>query len=89
MTGADGTRDLPHLSAAELEVMNVLWGADRLSARELHERVAERHHWTNSTTRTLLERLVAKGVVDKQQFHGLHLYRARVGCPRDVARLFR
>ncbi len=89
MIDADATADLPQLSAAELDVMNTLWEADRLSARELHDRIADRHGWTTSTTRTLLERLVAKGVVDKQPFHGLHLYRARVSRARGVAALVR
>ena len=89
MTDAQPPADLPQLSTAELEVMNALWEADRLSARELHDRIADRHGWTTSTTRTLLERLVAKGVVDKQPFHGLHLYCARVSRARGVAALVR
>jgi predicted transcriptional regulator len=88
MTATD-SGDLPQLSAAELDVMNALWEVDRVSARELHERIADRHGWTTSTTRTLLDRLVAKGVVDKQPFHGLHLYRARVSRARGVAALVR
>jgi predicted transcriptional regulator len=89
MTDDHAPADLPQLSAAELEVMNALWEVDRLSARELHDRIADRHGWATSTTRTLLERLVVKGVVDKQPFHGLHLYRARVSRARGVAALVR
>ena len=65
---------LPQLTPAEMEVMEVLWEEGRLSAREVHDRVADRTGWAYSTTRTTVERMVRKGLLHKAPFHGLHLY---------------
>ena len=81
--------DLPQLTPAELDVMKVLWSEGRLSARELHDRVAARHDWAYSTTRTTIERMVRKGLVDKLRFHGLHLYAPAISRARGLARMVR
>jgi len=80
---------LPQLSPSELELMKLLWEADGLSAREVHERLRERLDWAYSTTRTTLGRMVRKGLVAKSDFHGLHLYTASVSRAAGLARLVR
>ncbi|MCU0233132.1 MAG: BlaI/MecI/CopY family transcriptional regulator [Thermoanaerobaculales bacterium] len=80
---------LPQLSPSELELMKLLWEADGLSAREVHERLSGRLDWAYSTTRTTLERMVRKGLVAKREFHGLHLYTASVSRAAGLARLVR
>ena len=80
--------DLPQLTSAELALMRVLWSHERMSARELHDRLSEKG-WSRSTTRTLLARLVAKEAVGKETFHGLQLYVARIGRPAGLAALVR
>jgi BlaI family penicillinase repressor len=76
---------LPHLAPAELAVMKALWAGGRLSAREIHERVAPRSGWAYSTTRTIVERLVGKGLVARRSFHGLHLHEATLSRPAGLA----
>lgn len=66
--------DLPRLTDAELDVIKVLWNRGKLSAREVHDLVAESQGWAYSTTRTTLERMVRKGLLRRGSFHGLHLY---------------
>jgi BlaI family penicillinase repressor len=82
-----GRRTLPRLASAELDVMNVLWGAGGLSGREVHSRLAGQTGWAYSTTRTVLERMVRKGVVARETFHGLHLFRPAISRAQGVARL--
>ena len=81
--------ELPQLTPAELEVMKVLWGTDGLSAREVHQQLAGRQGWAYSTTRTTVERMVRKGLVKKNSFHGLHIYSASVSRAAGLARLVR
>ncbi len=70
--------------------MKVLWqAAGKLSAREVHERVAARQGWAYSTTRTTIERMVKKGLVEKRAFHGLHLYRPAISRAAGLARRVR
>ena len=74
---------------AELEVMKVLWKEGRLSAREVHERIAGEQGWAYTTTRTMMERLHKKGLLEKRAFHGLHLYRPRISRAAGLARRVR
>lgn len=80
---------LPELSDSELDVMRALWKGDRLSAREVHDRVAPGRGWAYSTTRTILERMVEKELVEKASFHGIYLYRPRLSRPAGLARMVR
>ena len=80
---------LPQLTPTEMEVMEVLWEEGRLSAREVHDRLASRTGWAYSTTRTTIERMVRKGLLSKAPFHGLHLYEAGISRAAGVARLVR
>jgi predicted transcriptional regulator len=82
-------KELPQLTPAELEVMKVLWTCDGLSAREIHEQLGEQQRWAYSTTRTTVERMVRKGLVEKNAFHGLHIYSASVSRARGLARMVR
>ena len=79
----------PELSDTELDVMRALWKGDHLSAREVHDRVAPRRGWAYSTTRTILERMVEKDLVEKAAFHGIYLYHPRLSRPAGLARMVR
>jgi len=81
--------ELPSLSPGELDVMKILWSADEMAAREVHSEAADQLGWSYSTTRTVLERLVKKGVVQKRRFHGLHLYGAKITRAAGIARWVR
>jgi len=70
-------------------LLKVLWRHGRLSAREVHEHVEPRRGWALSTTRTLLERMVRKGAVHREPFHGINLYAAAVSRPAGLAALVR
>lgn len=80
---------LPELSRAELDVIRVLWAEGPLSAREVHDRIAGELDWAYSTTRTVLDRMARKGLVDRSDFHGVFLFAARVNRPQGLARLVR
>ncbi len=82
-------RPLPDLARTELDVLKVMWSEGRLSAREVHERLADRLGWAYSTTRTVLDRMVKKGYLSRRDFHGVYLYAARISRPQGLARLVR
>lgn len=68
------------LSDTEWTVMAAVWtgGAQPVTAREVHARVAGDTDWSYSTVRTLLARLVEKGALaDARRGNALE-YRARV-----------
>lgn len=63
-------------SETELVLMRVLWTGPRFSAREIHDATAQTTDWSYSTTRTTLDRMAAKGLVDVELVHGLRTYAA-------------
>ena len=54
------------ISDAEHAVMEALWDESPLSAVDVCERVCKERDWSMPTVKTLLGRLVAKGVVETQ-----------------------
>lgn len=71
----------------ELKLLRLLWRDQRMSARELHDAVSENTDWSYSTTRTLLERMAAKGLVTSERVHGLKVFAPAVSKLATVAGL--
>lgn len=62
------------ISDSELEVMKVLWRAeDALPVTEIREQLQRAKGWEATTVKTLVSRLVAKGVV-RQEKRGVYYY---------------
>jgi len=76
-------------NTTELEVLKLLWREGRLSAREVHEQLADVQGWAYSTTRTVLDRMVAKKLLTRHVFHGLNLYHPRQPRVRTIAAMVR
>jgi predicted transcriptional regulator len=51
----------------EWDLLDALWKAERATAREVSEALAKKRGWAVSTTKTLLDRMVAKGLVNARQ----------------------
>jgi predicted transcriptional regulator len=64
------------LSPLELEVMRVLWESAELDAKEVRERLLSERDLTDSTVRTLLRRVEAKGFAGHRKEGRRFLYRA-------------
>ncbi len=61
---------------AELDVLKCFWRDGDLSASEVRTRIADSLGWTSSTTRTVLERMRAKGLISRRDAHGVAVYSA-------------
>ncbi|MEZ5953083.1 MAG: BlaI/MecI/CopY family transcriptional regulator [Hyphomonas sp.] len=62
------------ISAAELDVMSVLWKTPGLAAADVHEALGDEKHWTSRTVKTLLARLVEKGALSTEEDGRRYLY---------------
>ena len=74
------------ISAAEHEVMEVLWRDSPLTAAEVSERVPAGKGWSVRTVKTLLSRLLAKGALVHEAQGRRYLYRPAVPREDYVAR---
>jgi len=64
----------PKISDSELEVMRVLWRAgDALPVTDIRETLQKSRGWEATTVKTLISRLVTKGVL-KQEKRGVFYY---------------
>lgn len=59
---------------AELDVLKAFWRDGPLSSREVQVRIADGLAWSSSTTRTVLERMRAKGLLTRREVHGVAVY---------------
>lgn len=79
------------ISDAEWDVMEEVWSRGRATAADVIEALAPRRDWNQSTIRTMLARLVEKGVLKYEVDGARYLYRAaltRKRCLRDESRSF-
>lgn len=58
----------------ELELLKLFWKDGALSAREVQDRLPGGLDWTGSTTRTVLERMRGKGLLERRAVHGVAVY---------------
>jgi predicted transcriptional regulator len=63
-------------SDAEFDVLKLFWKDGVLSAREVHEQIGPQLGWAPSTTRTVLERMCAKGLLERRERVGVAVFAA-------------
>jgi BlaI family penicillinase repressor len=66
------------LTEAEWEIIQVVWGHEPCAAPTVQEELAARKKWTYSTVKTLMDRMVAKGLLTTQRLRNLILYRSAI-----------
>jgi predicted transcriptional regulator len=76
-------------NSTDLQILKVLWGAERMSAREVHDALHKETGWSYSTTRTLLTRMEDKGVLSRADFHGVAVYSAAVSRVQVLGQMAR
>ena len=69
---------MERIGDAEYAVMEVLWDAAPLTAAEVAERVPAERGWSIRTVKTMLSRLLAKGVLTHEEDGRRYLYRPAV-----------
>ncbi|MEL6323256.1 MAG: BlaI/MecI/CopY family transcriptional regulator [Pseudomonadota bacterium] len=80
---------MPEPNDTELAILKHLWSAGEQSAREIHEAVGPAFDWKPSTTRTLINRMEAKGWLVRENMHGLAVYRAGLDRVRTLGEIVR
>lgn len=63
---------------SELEILQVLWGRDTASVREVHEELAKNKDVGYTTTLKLMQIMHEKGLVKRDDSFKTHIYQAAV-----------
>jgi BlaI family penicillinase repressor len=66
------------LTEAEWTIIKAVWGGEPCTAPGIQEKVQRETRWTYSTVRTLMDRMVAKGLLKAQKEGHVTLYRSAV-----------
>ena len=66
------------LTEAEWSIMKAVWENEPCAAPTVQEKLHKQTEWTYSTVRTLMDRMVAKGLLTAQKIRNLTLYRSAV-----------
>ena len=77
------------LSRAEWSVMKVVWDRGEVIVREVLDALAKERGWARNTVRTMLERLVVKGYLERRQIGSMDIFRAKVHRARAVKEAMR
>lgn len=76
-------KDRPDILETEWDILDALWTAERATARKVAEALAGRRGWAYSTVKTMLDRMVDKGLVAARQVGSVWEYTP--GVPRKKA----
>jgi BlaI family penicillinase repressor len=66
------------LTEAEWEIIRVVWEHQPCAAPTVQEQLAGRKKWTYSTVKTLMDRMVVKGLLTTERIRNLILYSAAI-----------
>lgn len=78
------TRD-HELTEAEWDIIQVVWEHEPCAAPTVQEELVARKKWTYSTVKTLMDRMVLKGLLTTERIRNLMLYRSAIS-QRDAQR---
>ena len=66
------------LTEAEWTIIKAVWEKEPSAAPAIQEKLFKKTRWTYSTVRTLMDRMVAKGLLAAEKVHNLTMYRSAV-----------
>lgn len=66
------------ITGGEWDILNALWGGGPSTARGVAERLSEERGWAYSTVKTMLDRMVDKGLARSRQVGNVWEYSAGV-----------
>ena len=72
------TKSHCELTEAEWAIIQVVWEHEPCAAPTVQEELEARKRWTYSTVKTLMDRMVAKGLLTTGRIRNLILYRSAV-----------
>lgn len=74
-----------NISPKEQLILNILWKKRELSVREVHDLLEEKTAWAYSTTKTRMDRMAKKGLLERFDSHGVLLYKPIISRTEGLA----
>jgi BlaI family transcriptional regulator, penicillinase repressor len=80
-------KKIPDLTKPEYNIMLVLWKHGEKSVREIHELLEDTQGWALTTVRTMLDRMVNKNLLRKDNYHGVFIYKPLISRPAGLVKM--
>jgi len=74
-----------NISPKEQLILNILWKNGELSVREVQNQIETKTGWAYSTTKTRMDRMAKKGLLERFEFHGVLLYKPMISRSEGLA----
>ncbi len=68
----------PKLTKGEWAIMQVVWELEPVPAPTVQEKLQKKIGWTYSTVKTMMDRMVKKGLLKAERIRNLYLYRPAI-----------
>jgi BlaI family transcriptional regulator, penicillinase repressor len=68
----------PELTKAEWSIIKAVWDTEPCTAPDIQEKLRRQTAWTYSTVRTIMDRMVVKGLLAAEKVRHLTIYRSAV-----------
>ena len=68
----------PQLTDGEWAIIRAVWGNEPCAAPTVQETLAQEKGWSYSTVKTMMDRMVAKGLLKTEKIRNLTLYRSSI-----------
>lgn len=72
------------ITDAEWEVMRVVWTNNKVTSKEINQVLQQKKDWKPSTTKTLIGRLVKKGMLNTEKEGRRFLYTAKINEDESI-----
>jgi BlaI family penicillinase repressor len=66
------------LTGTEWTIIKAIWAAEPCTAPDIQQALAKKTKWTYSTVRTLMDRMVGKGLLNAEKIRNVTLYRSAI-----------
>ena len=74
-----------NISPKEQLILNILWKNGESNIREVHDQLEEKTGWAYSTTKTRMDRMAKKGLLERFDSHGVWLYKPVISRTEGLA----
>ena len=72
------SKQVIELTESEWTIIKAVWESEPCTAPAIQEKLHKQTEWTYSTVRTIMDRMVAKGLLTAEKIRNLTLYRSAV-----------
>jgi len=77
---------IPEISQSEFHILQTLWKTGEQSVREVHDALSAKTGWAYTTTKTIMDRMSKKRLLQRESFHGVFIYKPLISKSQGLVK---